>query len=132
GRGAAAEEIRLDVTDARGLDVFAVGHRSLHAPAGPHQVALAHAHFGDQPVDRGIAAGNREVAGELLLHVDVEDDAVGGRARLLGDLDALEVIQVLQAPLGAIDQHLVEGVALGDLELAPDHVLAGARVAANV
>jgi len=118
GRCAAAEEIGLDVTDARGLDVFAVGHRSLHAPAGSHQVALAHAHFGQQPVDRGIAAGNGEVAGELLLDLDVDDDAVGSRTRLLGDFDALEVIQVLQAPLGAIDQYLVEGVALGDFELA--------------
>ena len=53
-------------------------------------------------------------------------------ARLGRDLHALEVVEVLQAPLGAVDQRAVIGVALGEIELAADHVVARARIAAHV
>ena len=43
----------------------------------------------------------------------------------------LEVVEVLQPPLGAVDQHAVVGIAFRDIELAPDHVVARARVAAH-
>ena len=47
-------------------------------------------------------------------------------------LTDLEVVEVLQPPFGAIDQRAVIGVALGDIELAPDDIVARARVAADV
>src|SRR5262249_35357742 len=40
--------------------------------------------------------------------------------------------EVLQAALGAIDQRTVIGIALGDIEFAPDHVVARAGVAADI
>ena len=100
--------------------------------AAAEQVALADADFGDEAVGGRIAAGDRELAGRLLFHVDIEDDAVGRRARLVGDLHVLEVVEVLQPPLGAVDQRAVVGVAFGDIELAPDDVVARARVAADI
>ena len=56
----------------------------------------------------------------------------GAEPGLGRDLHRLEVAEVLQAPLGAIDQRAVVGIALGDIELAADHVVAGARVAAHI
>ena len=54
------------------------------------------------------------------------------RAGLGGDLDGLEIVQVLQPPFGAIDQRLVVGIAFGDVEFAPDHVIAGTGVAVDI
>ena len=48
------------------------------------------------------------------------------------DLDGLEIVQVLQPPLGAVDQRLVVGIAFGDVEFAPDHVVARAGIAVDV
>ncbi len=111
---------------------MAVGDRRLHGAPGAQQVALAHADFRDQPIDGRIAAGNGKIAGQLLLDIDVDDDAVGRRAGLLGDFHGLEIVQILEPPLGAVEQHFVERVAFGDIELAPDDVIAGAGVAADV
>jgi hypothetical protein len=62
----------------------------------------------------------------------VDDDAVGRRTGLGRDLDRLEVAEILQSPLGAIDQGAVVGIAFDDVEFAPDDVVAGAGVAAQV
>ena len=47
-------------------------------------------------------------------------------------LTFLKKFEILDAPLGAIDQRAVVGIAFGDIELAPDDIIAGARVAADV
>src|SRR5262249_47982337 len=56
---------------------------------------------------------------------------VGGRAALAGDLHRLEQAERLQPPLRALDLRAVEGIALGEIELAADHLLAGAVVAVH-
>ena len=43
--------------------------------------------------------------------IDVDDDPVRCRAGRVGDLDGLEVSEILQPPLGALDQGAVVGVA---------------------
>ena len=48
------------------------------------------------------------------------------------DLHGLEVVEILQPPLGAVDQRAVIGVAFGEIELAANHVVARAGVAADV
>ena len=47
-------------------------------------------------------------------------------------LTRLEIVEVLQPPLGAIDQRAVVCVALADIEFAADHIVAGAGVAADI
>jgi hypothetical protein len=98
----------------------------------PMKIAVADLDLGEQAIDRRVTAGDAEIAGLLLRQFDIDHDAVGRRAGLVGDLDGLEVVQILQPPLGAIDQPLVVGIALGDIEFAPDHVTAGAGVAMDV
>ena len=90
------------------------------------------ADFADEPVGRRIAARHRERAGRLILDIHVHDDAVRRRAGLVGDPHPLEVAEIVEATLGAVDENLVVGVALADVELAADDVVTGAGVAANV
>src|SRR4029077_17303632 len=47
-------------------------------------------------------------------------------------LHRLEEVQILESPLGAIDQRAVVRIAFGDVEFAPDHVIAGADIAADI
>src|SRR6185369_4887376 len=54
------------------------------------------------------------------------------RAGLRRDLHGLEIVEVLQATLGTGDQRAAVGIALGNVELATDHVVAGAGVAAKI
>ncbi len=68
----------------------------------------------------------------MLFDVDVDHHPVGRRTGLVGDLHGLEEIQTLDAPLGAIDQGAIVGIAFRNIELAPDHVVARARIAADV
>ena len=68
----------------------------------------------------------------MILDIDIHDDAVGSRARLVRDADSLEIAEIVEPALGAVDQDLVVGVAFADLELATDDVVSRARVAADV
>ena len=126
------EEIRLAEREFDAARALAVGDGGARGLAAAEQVALADRDFGHEAVRRRIAARDRELAGRLFLDVDVDDHAIRGRARLVGDLHALEVVEILQPPLGAVDQHAIVGVAFRDIELAPDDIVARARVAADV
>ena len=44
----------------------------------------------------------------------------------------LEIAEIVEAALGAVDEHPVVGVAFAEIELAADDVIAGAGVAAHV
>ena len=81
---------------------------------------------------RRIAGADRELAGRLLDDVDDQNDLVRLGARRRRNLDRLKEIKRFQPPLRALDQHLVEGVAFADVELAADDVVARARVAADL
>ncbi len=67
----------------------------------------------------------------MLHHLDVEHDAIRRRARQARNLDGLKIIQILEAALGTIDQRLVVGVALGNVEFTPDHVVPRPGVAVD-
>ena len=56
----------------------------------------------------------------------------GAEPGSVDDLHALEISEVLQASLGPIDERAIVGVALRQVELAPDHVIARARIAAHI
>ena len=100
--------------------------------ARSQEVALRDRDLPHEAVGGGIAAHDREIAGRLLFDVDVDHHPVGRRTGLVGDLHGLEEIQTLDAPLGAIDQGAIVGIAFRNIELAPDHVVARARIAADV
>src|SRR5882757_4501676 len=112
--------------------MLAVLDGRLGVEAEAEQVALTDADLAHEAIGGGVAAGDRELTRRLFLDVDVEDDAVRCRARLGRDLHLLEVAQILQAALGTGNQRPVVGVAFGDIELAPDHVITGADVAADI
>src|SRR5262249_55454462 len=126
------EKIWLRVTEFDAADKLAIGHASLGKAAGTQQVAFGHRNFRQPAVGGRIAALNGEVAGRLLLDVDVDDDAIRRRARLVSDFHVLEEVQTFDAPLGAIDQRAIVRIAFVDIEFATDHVIAGPIVAAYV
>ena len=96
------------------------------------QIAFGNAEFGHPAAGGRVTARDRELAGRDFIDVDIEHDAIRRRARLVGDLDGLEIVEVLQAPFGAVDERAVVCVALADVEFAADHVVAGAGVAADI
>ena len=126
------EQIRLHERELVSARVLAVLHGSLGIEAAAEEIALADGDLPKEAVRGRITAGDRELAGGLLLDVDIDDDAIGRRARLGGDLDVFEEGQVLQAPFGAADQSPIVRIAFREVELAPDHVVARAGVAADV
>ncbi len=98
-----------------------------------HQVAFGDADFTQEAVARSSSRPTTEKSPvDFSRRSTLTNDAIGRRARLVGDLHGLEVVEVLQAPLGAIDQRAVVGIAFGDVELATDHIVAGAGVAADI
>ena len=129
---ALVEEVGLGEGQFEPARILPVLDRRLGVLTATEQVALGDAYLGEEAFGGRIAARDREFAGRLLLDVDIDHDPVGRRAGLVRDLDGLEEVEVLEPPLGAVDQDAIVGIALGDLELAPDHVVAGACVAADV
>ena len=80
----------------------------------------------------GIAAGDPEIAGLLLLDRDIENDAIRRRARLGAEFHRFEVAELLQVALTALDQRAIVGIALADIELTADHLVARLGVAMDL
>ena len=76
-----------------------------------------------------VADAEGEINGLVLYHLDDEQHFVRRRATLLLESDALEEAQRLHALPAAFDQEGIDGVALGDPELAADNEVLGLRVA---
>ena len=135
GSDAASEEIGLGERHAEIARGLAARRRQLDVLAAAEEVAL-----GNRALDvdalvlaaRRVAGADGELASRLFDEIDHEDDLVGFRTRHGRDLDPLEIIQPLEAPLGALHEHLVEGVAFADVELATHNVVARAGVAADL
>ena len=96
------------------------------------QVALGDRHVADHAFTRRVAGTERKLARRLFCHLHVENDAVRRRTRASLDFDVLENAQPLQALLGAIDEHAVEGITFRKAEFAADHVILRAIVADDV
>ena len=131
-RDAAAEEIRLGCRQIDPARVLAVGRGGAERFAGAQKVAVTDFDLGEKAIGRRVPSGNRELAGRLFRNLNIEHNTIRHRARLRGNLDGLEIVQILQAPLGAIDQRLVVGIALGDVEFTPDHVAPGTHIAVDI
>ncbi len=107
-------------------------HAGFGKQAAAEEVTLGYADFTHGAVGGRIAARDREIAGGFLLEIHDENHAVARRTGLGGDFHALEEIQVLQPALGTIDQRPVVGIAFRNIELAPDHIVPGAGIAAHI
>src|SRR5262249_1115876 len=68
----------------------------------------------------------------LFLDVDVDNDAIGSRARFGRYLHGLEIREILQTPLGPIDERAIVSITFRQVEFAPNHIIARTRVPANV
>ena len=126
------EQIRLGEGDAPAAAILALGGAELHVLAAAEEVGLRERHFGDRPFERRIAAGKADRSRRLVLDLDGHDHAVRRRAGPGRDMHRLEEVEVVEPALAAFDQRVIVGVAFADIELAPDHVIAGARVADDV
>ena len=114
------------------MRTLAVLHRGLHILAATEEVALGERNLAEEAVRSGVAAAQRELTGGLVFDLDIDDHAIGFRTRLVGDADVLEVAEIAQATGRPFDQRLVVGVAFTKIELATDHIIARAGVAADV
>src|SRR5260221_10718587 len=96
------------------------------------QVALLDRDVAQDARSRRVAGAEGDVAGALLDHLDLEIGLVRRRSGRGRDVDLLEEAEVAQALLAAPHLGGAEGVALGETELAADHLVEGARVAGDV
>ena len=131
-RHARVEEIGLGEVELEPLGALADRRGGADILATTHEVGFADRDFRDEAVRRRIAARHREIAGGLILDLHVDHDAIGRGARLVGDANLLEIAEVVEATLGAIDQDAVVGVAFADLELAAHDIVARAGIATHV
>ena len=128
---AVAQEIGLGERQVDAARTLAERRRSTHELAATKEVGLGDRDFADDAVLSRITARDAERAGGLIFNVNHNDNAVRRGARLVGDADALEEPKIVQPTLGAIHQYAVIGVAFAKIELATDHVVTRAGVAAN-
>ena len=132
GGEVAVEEARLGEAQVDLQALERAGQPQAQELAVAQQVALGDADVADDALARRVAGAERELTRGLLDQLDIEDDAVRRRAGAAFDLDGLEEAERLQALLGLVDQQRIVGVALGQPELAPDHVVLRAQVADDV
>ena len=126
------EEARLGERQVDLHTLERTGESQTQVLAVAEQVAFGDRHVADHAFTRRVAGTERKLARRLFFHHHVEHDAVRRRARASLDIDILEDAQTLQALLGAIDEHAVEGIAFRKPELAADHVILRAIVADDV
>jgi hypothetical protein len=115
---------RRQLLDRRKLDIDAEG--LAHAT----EVTLVPL---DRARDREIATREHhaevDVRGARLFHREHEVDQAGGRAGRGVERDVAEVLEVVERPVALDDLGPVEHVALGEGQLAPQHLLRGLLVA---
>src|SRR5205823_1701227 len=131
-RPVGVEEVRLDEAEqeqlAQARDLRLHGERL----AAAKQVVLRDLRLGDEVLDAREAGADLERAGRALGDLDVDLDELVGRAALGRHDDVLEEAERHDAALGDLEVRVVEQLALGDLHLAADHLVAGLGVAADV
>src|SRR5262249_41617261 len=96
------------------------------------QIALAYADVADRPVGGGEAGTEREFARRLLLDVDLDDGPIRAAALQRLQIDLAEEAEILNPLTRAPDLGGIEGIALDDAELAPDHFVESPDVAVDV
>src|SRR6516164_2803578 len=126
------EEVRVHVRHRRTLRILAVLYRDLSEQTAPEQIAFRDAHLSQESVGGRITAGDGELAGRLLLDIDVDNDSIGSRTGFGRYSHGLEIREILQTPLGPIDKRAIVGITFRKVELAPDYIIARARIPADV
>src|SRR5579883_2076442 len=96
------------------------------------QIPLADRDIAEDTASGRISGAERDLAGALLHHVDVEISLVGRRAGRRRDVDFLEEAEILQTLLAAPYLGGREGITFGQAELAPYHLVQGARIARDI
>lgn len=102
------------------------------ALSGAEEVALGQADVAERAVGGREAGTEGKLASRLLGHLHLDDDLVGGAAAGGPDVHRLEEAQVAYALLGAAQQGQIVGVALGEPELAANHLVQGTDIADDV
>ena len=100
--------------------------------AAPEQVAFPDADVAERSHAGRKAGAEGQIAGRLLLDRDTDEGLVGRAAPLGLDVDGPEKAEVADALARSAQLGGVEGVALDQPELAPDHPVEGALVALDV
>ena len=132
-RDVAVEQIGLGEAELDRLGIARIIDRGAQLLAAAHEVALLDRQVDEEALEARKAGRQLELAGRPLLDLDAEHDPVGRRALLLLDLQILlEEAERLDAVARAADADVVERIALGEAELAADHLVAGGGVAGDV
>src|SRR5690606_7611018 len=100
--------------------------------AAAEEVALGHRDLRGEALVGRVGAAKAERAGRLLLDLDADDGGIRVRTLAHGDAGVREIAEAPDAVLGGADLARVEGIALDDAELAPDHAVEGTGVADDV
>src|SRR5690606_37995176 len=100
--------------------------------AAAEEVALGHRDLRGEALVGRVGAAEAERAGRLLLDLDADDGGIRVRTLAHGDAGVREIAEAPDAVLGGADLARVEGIALDDAELAPDHAVEGTGVADDV
>src|SRR5204862_5467725 len=100
--------------------------------AAPEEVALREIQRADEAVDGGEATADGEQARGLLGHLDVDDGLRTVRPGLGGSHHVVEIAEVHEALSGALELLQGEELALLHGELAAQHLVLAAQVAADV
>ena len=126
------EQVRLEEPQVHELAEAADLRLQRERLAVAEQVRLLDLRGSDEVLDAREARADLERAGRTFADLDVDVHPVGCRALLGRDVDALEVAERRDAASRFLEQRLAEEVALGDLHLATDHLVARLRVAADL
>src|SRR5208282_2818084 len=131
-RQVAILEIGIGEADVALLRAERSHYVDAHIVATAEQIAFMNAGVDQRAVGGREAHPEGEVAGRFLLDIHVDHGLVRRAALDVGDGDLLEEVEVLDALLRALHLGGVEGVALVDAHLAPDHAVERAQIAVYV
>src|SRR6516162_3525844 len=101
-RHSVIQQIRIDIGEREAACILSVGQCCFGEQPATKEVALGNADLAERAIRRGVTARHREVAGRFLLKIDDQNHTVARGARLGRDLHFLEVVEILQAPLGTV------------------------------
>ena len=104
----------------------------VHGELGEVEVALGVFHIAHQRLRRAESGAQRRVARLALVHHHHEVAGVLDVGGLRVGIHAVEIAQPFQALLAELDPHHVEDFARRDRQLAPDHLVLGLGIAANL
>src|SRR6185437_7906696 len=131
-RQVAIEEVRLGETEVDLLLALRDHRTDAQILATAEQIALTDRDIAEHALAGREAGADREFTRRLLLDIDADHRLVGRAAGIGGDVDLLEVAQILDALLRALQLRGIERVALDQTELAADHLVERPHISGDV